>query len=347
MEETSVGAGTVRVAKLPWVVPAIISESTKLDDDDELPEAERASLVSKKHIFQLNIFQRIFLTFDQPSRSQLGNYISLFNMATIITSCIAFVLSTSDRFMHAPSDCDDPACDDDPILCPGEKMCEPVEFDSFYTIETICVSIFTVDYVVRMAVVPWMPTRLARIMPLHWDRKLNKNHIHPDPVYPWWKSLYVYGKIPLNVVDLVAILPFYFELMSPARNGGSSFSVLRIIRLVRILRIFKFQSLKSCVRMIGSSISKSIMALVILLFFSIIGVVLFGSLIYALESGEYVVDEDFPDGAYVRWNVLHTEKEESPFNSILISCYWAVVTSTTVGMSNVACDICGSFIFSI
>lgn len=172
--------------------------------------------------------------------------------------------------------------------------------------------------------------RLARIMPLHWDRKRNVDNKMPDPVYPWWKSLWLYGTMPLNIIDLVAILPFYLTLAVPGGNVRS-ISILRILRLIRILRIFKIDSLKNCVRMIFSAIKKSIMALVILLFFTVIGVVLFGALIYSLEKGDYVVDSDFTDGAYVRWNILHSDKEESPFSSILVSCYWAIVTSTTVG----------------
>jgi hypothetical protein len=44
-----------------------------------------------------------------------------------------------------------------------------------------------------------------------------------------------------------------------------------------------------------------------------------------------MVTEEFPEGAHLRWNVLGMEREESPFSSILISCYWAMVTFTTVG----------------
>jgi hypothetical protein len=329
-EEGEEEIGTKHAKELPWFVLPLIRERTKLDNDENLSEEELAGQVAVMHTFHLNIFQRLFLTFDQPDRSKLGNIISILTMASIVVSCVSFILATSDNFKHAPDDCDHPACNDDVVLCPGSMICEPVEDPIFYTVEIVCVVYFTVDYLSRILIVPWMPTRLAFILPYHWDRKVNRGHNLPDPVYPWWRSLVIYGRAPLNVVDFLAIFPFYIGIMtSDAKNN--SVSILRILRLVRILRIFKIASLKSCVRMIGNSISKSIMALIILLFFTIIGVVLFGSLIYSLEAGDYVVDENFPEGAFVRWNVLHTEKEESPFSSILISCYWAVVTSTTVG----------------
>ena len=75
----------------------------------------------------------------------------------------------------------------------------------------------------------------------------------------------------------------------------------------------------------------SLSAMGILLFFTVLGVILFGSIIYFCESGKFVVNEEFPDGAYIRWNLLGTDREESPFTSILVSCYWAMVTFTTVG----------------
>ncbi len=77
--------------------------------------------------------------------------------------------------------------------------------------------------------------------------------------------------------------------------------------------------------------AKSVETLALLLFFVLIAVVLFGSIIYLTERGSFVVNADFPEGAYLRWNGIHAAKEQSPFESILISCYWAVVTSTTVG----------------
>lgn len=132
----------------------------------------------------------------------------------------------------------------------------------------------------------------------------------------------------MNIVDLVAILPFYISFVS---SSGGSVSIVRILRLARILRVFKVGSLKRYLKLIEKTMVKSLPALGLLLFFAALGVVLFASILYFLEHGSFVVNEDFPEGAFVRWNSLHNAKEESPFRSILTACYWAVVTSTTVG----------------
>lgn len=80
-----------------------------------------------------------------------------------------------------------------------------------------------------------------------------------------------------------------------------------------------------------NAMMNSLSAMGILLFFTVLGVILFGSIIFFLEAGTFQVTEEFPDGAFLRWNVKHTDREESPFSSILMSCYWAMVTFTTVG----------------
>ena len=42
---------------------------------------------------------------------------------------------------------------------------------------------------------------------------------------------------PMNVIDLVAILPWYLELLGYA--GGGSAVLLRVLRLARVVRVFK------------------------------------------------------------------------------------------------------------
>lgn len=89
--------------------------------------------------------------------------------------------------------------------------------------------------------------------------------------------------------------------------------------------------MKKFLSVLTTTFRSSTMALSILLFFAMLLVVLFAAIIFILEQGNFEVTEDYPEGAYLRWNLLKSEKEESPFKSILLSCYWAIVTSTTVG----------------
>lgn len=138
---------------------------------------------------------------------------------------------------------------------------------------------------------------------------------------------YLYAIKPLNVIDLLAILPFYIELMVAA---GTSVAVVRVLRLVRVFRVFKMGKNSKGVEMLAKTFYRSLPALSLLAFFIALGVILFGAVIFFLESGTFMVTEEYPDGAYLRKNSWGID-EVSPFQSILAACYWAVVCSTTVG----------------
>ncbi|CAE7393688.1 Kcnb2, partial [Symbiodinium microadriaticum] len=229
---------------------------------------------------------------------------------------------------HRPSTCETPACKNDPEFCPDSEICEPVAPAVFEKIEAVCIGVFTVDYGIRVITVAALPARLAQILPDNWDNVQNPDGCLPDPEYPWYRKIYKYCTSTMNVIDLIAILPFYVGF---ATDSGSSVSIVRILRLARVLRVFKISGFSSGMGFISAAIKSATPAIGILLFFTVLGVILFGSVIYFLESGSFVVNRDFPDGAYVRWDVLHEQKERTPFSSILVSCYWAIVTSTTVG----------------
>ena len=102
-------------------------------------------------------------------------------------------------------------------------------------------------------------------------------------------------------------------------------------RLVRVLRVFRIGNMKKFLAVLATTFRNSTTALSILLFFVMLLVILFAAITFIVEQGEFVVTSDFPEGTYVRWNYLKSEKEESPYKSILVSCYWAIVTTTTVG----------------
>jgi len=53
---------------------------------------------------------------------------------------------------------------------------------------------------------------------------------------------------PMNAIDLLAILPFYLELVLGASGGG----VLRVLRIVRLLRLFRHSQQVVCLLRLGS-----------------------------------------------------------------------------------------------
>lgn len=133
----------------------------------------------------------------------------------------------------------------------------------------------------------------------------------------------------LNIIDLLAIAPWYIEQAVGARSGeeesGGS-GVFRIIRLVRVLRIFKLSRYLSWLKVFAKAAGTSARPLSIVLMVIAIGSVVFSSLIYYAERGEVVPGRTCrvrPDGKC------------TPYESIPHSMWWAVITMTTVGYGDV------------
>lgn len=88
----------------------------------------------------------------------------------------------------------------------------------------------------------------------------------------------------MNVVDLVAIVPFYVDLIA----RGLSFpglSVLRALRLARVFRLLRVS--KTAVDLLGRTMSRSARPLYILGFLLMMALVTFAAVLYFAERGEY------------------------------------------------------------
>uniref|UniRef100_A0A3Q2Q3K8 Potassium voltage-gated channel, Shaw-related subfamily, member 3a n=1 Tax=Fundulus heteroclitus TaxID=8078 RepID=A0A3Q2Q3K8_FUNHE len=125
----------------------------------------------------------------------------------------------------------------------------------------------------------------------------------------------------LNIIDFVAIVPFYLEV---ALSGLSSktakdvLSFLRVVRFVRILRIFKLTRHFVGLRVLGHTLRASTNEFLLLIIFLALGVLIFATMIYYAER--IGADPDDPTAA------AHTN-----FKNIPIGFWWAVVTMTTLG----------------
>jgi len=126
----------------------------------------------------------------------------------------------------------------------------------------------------------------------------------------------------MNTIDLMAIVPFFITLgtmfnekdksrvyVAERDNQASSLAILRVIRLVRVFRIFKLSRHSKGLQILGMTLKASLRELALLIFFLLIGVILFSSAVYYAEAGS----------------------ERSYFKSIPDAFWWAVVTMTTVG----------------
>lgn len=151
----------------------------------------------------------------------------------------------------------------------------------FRVFDALSVTIFTIEYVLRV-----------------WS----SNH---DPQFGHSvKGRLRYMLTPGALIDLVAILPFYFYSVFTI-----DLRVLRILRLLRFLRLFRLTSYMKATRLVISVFKATrnqlLLALVLVLFLIVIS----SSLVYFAE---------------------HLAQPDK-FTSIPATVWWSVVTLTTVG----------------
>lgn len=119
-----------------------------------------------------------------------------------------------------------------------------------------------------------------------------------------------YARSFFGIVDLLACLPSYLELLIP---GMQTLLVVRILRLLRMFRVLKMvQHVKGADFIMRALASSKEKIFVFFMSMSIFAVIM-GTLIYLFESGQ----------------------EGTGFTNIPISVYYTVVTITTLGFGDI------------
>uniref|UniRef100_A0A336KTB5 CSON015567 protein n=1 Tax=Culicoides sonorensis TaxID=179676 RepID=A0A336KTB5_CULSO len=125
----------------------------------------------------------------------------------------------------------------------------------------------------------------------------------------WWHFI----KSPVNIIDLAATLSFYTDV---CQKLGEQTGLLEAFSIVRILRLFKLTRHSPGLRILIHTFKASARELTLLVFFLVLGIVVFASLVYYAEKLQ-----DNPD---------------NQFKSIPLGLWWAIVTMTTVGYGDMA-----------
>ncbi|KAA3676924.1 potassium voltage-gated channel Shab-related subfamily B member 1 [Paragonimus westermani] len=153
----------------------------------------------------------------------------------------------------------------------------------------------------------------------------------------------VFCKSIINVIDVTAILPFYFSklfelwLESTVDSLVAARKVVQTFRILRILRVFKLARHSQGLQALGYTMAKSYKELGLLMMLVMLVVLLFSSLAYFAEKDE----------------------NREMFSSIPATFWWAIITMTTVGYGDITpksafgkfigslCCICGVLVIGL
>ncbi|KAJ8393948.1 hypothetical protein AAFF_G00054810 [Aldrovandia affinis] len=158
-------------------------------------------------------------------------------------------------------------------------------------VETFCIAFFTMEYLLRLVSTP---------------------------------DLKRFGKSMLNAVDLIAIFPFYLQMVLECFENedygkhsdietvgrvGKVGQVLRIMRLMRIFRILKLARHSTGLRAFGFTLRQCYQQVGCLFLFIAMGIVTFSAMVYTVEH----------------------DVHQTNFTSIPHAWWWAAVSISTVG----------------
>ncbi|HAV12344.1 MAG TPA: ion transporter [Opitutae bacterium] len=130
-----------------------------------------------------------------------------------------------------------------------------------------------------------------------------------------------YARSFFGVVDLLAILPTFIDLLIP---GAHYLMLLRVLRVLRIFRVLKLAKYIGEANMLMRALRSSLRKIAVFIFAVINLVLILGSLMYLIEGAE------------------------NGFTSIPKSVYWAIVTLTTVGYGDISPQTpLGQFVASV
>jgi len=98
-------------------------------------------------------------------------------------------------------------------------------------------------------------------------------------------NLVHFAKSPVNIIDFVATLSFYTDTMlqSTLAHRFDNTEILEFFSIIRILRLFKLTRHSPGLKILIHTFKASAKELTLLVFFLVLGIVVFASLVYYAE----------------------------------------------------------------
>ncbi|XP_018575194.1 potassium voltage-gated channel protein Shaw [Anoplophora glabripennis] len=258
----------------------------RLDLDTEKPSDEE---IARKFGFEEDYFKgtlswwqlmkpKIWSLFDEPYSSTAAKVIGVLSVFFICVSILSFCLKTH-------PDMKVPVIKTTAVRTTNngtDYFIDKEDTDAhvaFFYIECICNAWFTFEILVRFIASP------------------NKCEFINSSV---------------NIIDYIATASFYIDLiLRKFASHLENADIMEFFSIIRIMRLFKLTRHSSGLKILIQTFRASAKELTLLVFFLVLGIVIFASLVYYAERIQTNPDNDF--------------------KSIPLGLWWALVTMTTVG----------------
>ncbi|XP_070848724.1 A-type voltage-gated potassium channel KCND2 isoform X2 [Chaetodon trifascialis] len=202
----------------------------RIQDDEELDQTN--DLVSADMSFR----ETMWRAFENPHTSTMALVFYYVTGFFIAVSVLANVVETV-PCGSLPNRVKEVSCGDRYAL-------------AFFCLDTACVMIFTVEYLLRLLAAP---------------------------------SRYKFVKSVMSIIDVVAIMPYYIGLvMTDNEDVSGAFVTLRVFR---VFRIFKFSRHSAGLRILGYTLKSCASELGFLLFSLTMAIIIFATVMFYAEKG--------------------------------------------------------------
>eukprot|EP00071_Canis_lupus_P049790 XP_022283347.1 potassium voltage-gated channel subfamily D member 2 isoform X2 [Canis lupus familiaris] len=202
----------------------------RLQDDADTDTGGESALPS------MTARQRVWRAFENPHTSTMAlvfYYVTGFFIAVSVIANVVETVPCGASPGHAKE-----------LPC-GERYAV-----AFFCLDTACVMIFTVEYLLRLAAAP---------------------------------SRYRFVRSVMSIIDVVAILPYYIGLvMTDNEDVSGAFVTLRVFR---VFRIFKFSRHSQGLRILGYTLKSCASELGFLLFSLTMAIIIFATVMFYAEKG--------------------------------------------------------------
>lgn len=258
----------------------------RLDLDTEKPSEED---LAKKFGYEEDYYKgsiswwmrlkpKIWTTFDEPYSSSAAKGVGIVSVFFICVSILTFCLKTH-------PDMRVPLIHNLTVKTTANTTSWTLDkhgtnpHEAFFFVECICNAWFTIEFFIRFVSCP---------------------------------DVFDFIRSSVNIIDFIATLSFYIDhLLAHHASHLENADVLEFFSIIRILRLFKLTRHSSGLKILLQTFRASAKELMLLVFFLVLGIIIFASLVYYAERIAPNPDNDF--------------------NSIPLGLWWALVTMTTVG----------------